>query len=631
MASLASTITVPEVAKFFNKLAATPYTRNVKPGQVAFINVSTHRGSTNVPKHGVWVQILKPNAYDDAYVHVRSLGNATRGSSTIYTIGQRYVASKTSLHRIDPAKFLAADTDTPTTAFTDYNERAFFLQFKRLVEWYQQQPVCLSNWRTNTFGRSSDKLRQDLARGETRSTFKHWGFDNARSVYNATFRKGIRGDLKNMGLRHSGRLRSISAIASTEDAVAVYNSLRSELSSVGNRFRYTSDKERALLNDLINHMTFDSARFPIQLAGCGHAAQPSDVTNVNHHGSYCPVCLARQVREYGALTRALARDGSTVTMFACNTHTWEDGTVRVYAEPPVIGGYHSNKSTFTKSLPHITGAQPHKRTLKVGYELEFCRGKAPKQSDEWFARDMLKRVRDTFPFLGSQPYCAFERDGSVDFEMVSGYGPMDMHRAGVIALLHGNPYHGQLQSHDGGKCGLHVHLDKPQSLMHATRLVAFWNNPFNERLIRSVARRYGKNTGYAKFKGAMGDMATAAKSYKQQVSYYGKADALRRAINGLSVERYDVCNFTNANTVELRAFRGSMLVDTVIACLEFAYMSWYFARDTTADQLTSDNFLAYISKTEWRHESRYIRKYLWNRGFKVWMPKKQPRVHTVDA
>ena len=337
------------------------------------------------------------------------------------------------------------------------------------------------------------------------------------------------------------------------------------------------------------------------------------------------------INTYGALTECLNRNGTTSRAFASYTHTWEDGSVRIYAEPPVIGGYHSNKSTFVKSLPHITGAMPSKNTLKVGYELEFCRGKAPKNSDEWFARDMLKRVRETFKFLGGQPYCAFERDGSVDFELVSGYGPMDMHRAGVIALLQGNPYHGQLQSHDGGKCGLHVHLDKPQSLMHATRLVAFWNNPFNERLIRAVARRYGKNTGYAKFKGAAGDMVQAAKSYKQNKSYYGKQDALRRAINGLSTERYDVCNFTNANTVEIRAFRGSMLVDTVLACIEFAYMSWYFARDTTSEQLTSDNFLAYISKTERRHESRYVRKFLWNRGFKVWMPKKQPRVHTVEA
>jgi hypothetical protein len=237
---------------------------------------------------------------------------------------------------------------------------------------------------------------------------------------------------------------------------------------------------------------------------------------------------------------------------------------------------------------------------------------------------MHKRINAALtPVIGNQPYCGFERDGSVDFEMVSGYGPMDIHRAGVVALLQGNPFKNELQSHNGGRCGLHVHLDKPTSLMHATRLAAFYNNPFNEKIVRSVARRYGKNEGYAKFKPQVGDMSQSAKKLKNHRDYgYGKKDSLSKAITNLTSERYDVCNFLGNRTVEIRAFRGSMVVDTVLACLEFAFMSWYFARDTAADQLTTENFIRYIGKVEWRHESRYLRKYLRGKGFAVWMPKR---------
>jgi len=169
--------------------------------------------------------------------------------------------------------------------------------------------------------------------------------------------------------------------------------------------------------------------------------------------------------------------------------------------------------------------------------------------------------------------------------------------------------------------------------MHAVRLQNFYNNQMNDKLVRAVARRYSGD-GYARVKGEKGNMVQAAKSAKSlrcSYGYQGRAEVLLRAINRLSSDRYELVNFSPTKTVEIRAFRGSMITETVIACLEFAYMSWYFARDTQADELTTPNFLRFISLPEWRHQTQYLRGYLKARGFKVWVPSGKKTLSTQEA
>lgn len=202
---------------------------------------------------------------------------------------------------------------------------------------------------------------------------------------------------------------------------------------------------------------------------------------------------------------------------------------------------------------------------------------------------------------------------------------LDIHRAAVIALLHSGEYKGKLRSHDGGKCGLHVHLDKPTNLRHSARLTEFYNAPDNAALIKAVARRYssqevvGRTRNYAKAvtKGK-GDKLAARVFKTHKRGHHAPKDAAKGAIRSLTADRYELVNFLPEKTVEIRAFRGSMVPTTVIACLEFAYLSWVFAKDFRA--MTTEAFIEFISRQEWRHESRYLRQYLTNKGFTPWMP-----------
>jgi hypothetical protein len=54
-----------------------------------------------------------------------------------------------------------------------------------------------------------------------------------------------------------------------------------------------------------------------------------------------------------------------------------------------------------------------------------------------------------------------------------------------------------------------------------------------------------------------------------------------------------------------------------MACLEFAFITWFFARDTSQQQLNTENFLQYICLENNRRDTPHLRAYLLDKGFKV--------------
>lgn len=601
--------------------------RPIRVGQLAFPNVSVHRGHTDVPKYGVWVNVER---IEEDFVVVRIVAPRSSSQSIGY-VGNLYRVSKSSLSRIDVHRYLNVDYPTDYEHLTN-EEKIEWRKVSELVATLSRNQDIAARYHAVRRGSAQQRLSSRMAAHETRAGYRAWNYLNYSATSSRLFLQYGRQNLKDVGLRTGARLRKLREITTGEQAVALYNELRLQHENCANRFRHATAVEQREISKMLDTLR---SSFNVRVASCGHATL--ETTNVHPLQGYCMSCLDNYVRDYGTtIVDAIDNMGDRIRALASHVYTWEDGSYRTYEEPPIIGGYHSNKNSFHKSLPHITGDEPRPSVLKLGYELEFVRNGRSNTSDNVLARRMKRNIETTLAELFGpnfeQKYCGFERDGTVDFEMVSGYGPIDLHRAVLLRLLADDELKRHLNSHNGGKCGLHVHLDKPKSLMHSVRLQAFYNNPFNENLIRAIARRYGRETGYSRVKGEKGDMIAAAKTYKRLRTDWGssKERALLRAITSLTSERYEIVNFQPDRTVEIRAFRGSLVAGTVLACLEFAVMSYYFARDTTKNQLTEENFLKYISLPEWRHESRYLRKYLWGKGFKVWMPKKQARAHVVE-
>ena len=156
-------------------------------------------------------------------------------------------------------------------------------------------------------------------------------------------------------------------------------------------------------------------------------------------------------------------------------------------------------------------------------------------------------------------YC--KHDGSLDrgFELVTHPMTLDCHReempwAEVLKAAVSLGY----TSHQSGSCGLHVHVSRlafGQTEVRQEAAIArvlyffekFWDEllKFSRRTPRQLERwaaRYG---------------------YKEQ-----PLDILEHAKKGYHGGRYTCVNLTNADTIELRIFRGTLKWNTLIATLE---------------------------------------------------------------
>ncbi len=367
-----------------------------------------------------------------------------------------------------------------------------------------------------------------------------------------------------------------------------------------------------------------------QASGCGHFHEGESVQLVtDRYGSsaqYCPQCAST------AVTTTTA-EGETVQAHASvAVYEWSDGTKRLYREPSIVGGRHTGKGVVGFVQP-LSGAM-HGTYITLGMELEM-QAVEPSQR-EIMAKALHTRLKSSnlLDAVRLRKYLHFEEDGSTGpggFEMVTGYTDLATHAKLLHWLLvsdSGKPaWQGKLRSHDarGGSCGIHVHVQKPTSLIHASKIRYFINAAASERLVRDVARRY--NDGFARINNSAADSTpqeTAANMVKQVK--YSRHDRLRREHTALAMQRfnqhsrYEALNFLNQNTLEFRIFRGTLMYVSVMACLEFTQAAWHFCRFCPATQLTPDNFVAWLNHPDNRADTRNLRVYLKRKGWACYVP-----------
>jgi hypothetical protein len=268
-----------------------------------------------------------------------------------------------------------------------------------------------------------------------------------------------------------------------------------------------------------------------------------------------------------------------------------------------IGSYHSSK----RRLGHIPSSYDNRKPrVLLGLELEMeINDSYDLDSKAGQVLDSIGRYHSPITKTDYQ-YCLMEQDGSISngFEMVTGYSGLDVHAAQLAFFK--DRFVGA-KSHNTTTCGLHIHVCKSDmTLLHAAKMILFINDEKNLDLVTAVARRGASS--YAKFKDKKGDKYWLKDALG---SSNWKADRLRR----INSDRYEALNFQNANTVEFRLFKGTLKYTTIMACLEFAYATWFFARDTSQTQLTSENFLKFICLENNRRDTAYLRAYLVEKGF----------------
>ena len=260
---------------------------------------------------------------------------------------------------------------------------------------------------------------------------------------------------------------------------------------------------------------------------------------------------------------------------------WHDRQWTPYSG--LIDGYHSSRGKGFKVI-RSPWYDSHRRAF--GCELEV-------QATSVKAEVGAGRVHEVLnPSMNVGEYCYFERDGSIGegFELITQPAGLDLLREKFALFLQNDELKRGLRSHEGGRCGFHVHVGREyvtQSQIY--RMQSFLNDVRNESLIRAIARRY--DSGYCRFKPQMAKFTMKDKN---------------------TGERYEALNVQNRDTIEFRIFRGSLRYESIIAALEFvnALMTFCTPGVTSFTDFTTLGFKKFIQTAEMKPDTKYLRGYL---------------------
>lgn len=370
---------------------------------------------------------------------------------------------------------------------------------------------------------------------------------------------------------------------------------------------------------------------------------------------YCPACVSTgAVRESRAMEGWLGRysalpyygcqddidmarpDVVTQSFVRANSlqrhggYYYAEGLYNVYDElGQTLFGYHDGPQ-----LPKIPGEYGKRKIpLLLGMELEIETGESSRDDDdddgertggdrEWSALSVVRTLNKI-----TQGYCKAENDGSLDsgFEVITAPAGLDIH-AKTLAHLKDAPGIDDMSSHTTTTCGLHVHACRlGMTPLHAAKLMKFVNMPENERLMRTIARRYNRNSGYAKFyqdtdwmqrmAKTAGHDAQIQKRHGRKVDVAAMSNAYTR--DSFVNERYSAINFNPEYTVEFRMFRGTLRYESIMACLEFTFAAWHFAKQSSMNDLTTEAFMKFICADTNRNDTKFLRHYLKAKDFRA--------------
>lgn len=313
---------------------------------------------------------------------------------------------------------------------------------------------------------------------------------------------------------------------------------------------------------------------------CADTAQSQGVRVMDNSGYYILSQFAVDVRTYGGSTYVYDRRASNLT-YDERRQFWHDHRWTPFAG--LVEGYHSSKAKGFK-LIESPWFKANRRAFGCELEVQVVRGAVDQAAG---------RVHEALnPSLNKGEYCFFERDGSIGegFELITQPAGLDVHREKFGLFLNNKDIKKDMRSHEGGKCGFHVHVGREfltQSQIY--RVQSFLNDVRNEALIRAVARRY--DSGYCKYKPYMAKFTPHNKN---------------------TGERYEALNVQNENTIEFRIFRGSLRYESIIAALEFcnALLTFCTPGVTSIMDFTSIGFKKFLMHPANRVDTKFLRSYL---------------------
>ena len=231
--------------------------------------------------------------------------------------------------------------------------------------------------------------------------------------------------------------------------------------------------------------------------------------------------------------------------------------------------------------------------LYMGVELEVDEG-----GEE---EDYAERVLEIANKKESLMY--IKHDGSLNegFELVTHPMTLNYHRKNVnwkeiLSTL----IHYGYRSHNAHTCGLHIHINRNalgctfEKQEEVTgRLIYFYEKFWPEILRFSRRTEDQANHWASRYGGVISDCKNVLKTAKK---------------SGLG--RYTAVNLTNPNTIEFRIFRGTLLLNTLIATFEFTHYLCDLAINTNDEEfqkITWKDFVKSIDSDKYPELINYLK------------------------
>ena len=269
-------------------------------------------------------------------------------------------------------------------------------------------------------------------------------------------------------------------------------------------------------------------------------------------------------------------------------HTYDDERNRGNNnDGVVIRDYHESRHILHKIGSPWT--RSHNRYIGVELEVEQIRNDRTAS-----ARKILDSVQTydteiTADKTRGRLLCA-EQDGSLThgFELVTAPLGLDDQRSLWAHVLTSDNIKG-LRSHNTTTCGLHVHISRNKlTQLQIAKIVAFVNSATNYAFIKRLARRYGTHYCIA------------------------KNIPLCNGAKNLADDRYEMVNLCNTNTIEFRIFRGTLKLESLLACIEFANALVAYADCSSGAgmDITAARFRQFITQPGMKADTAFLRSYL---------------------
>lgn len=242
-----------------------------------------------------------------------------------------------------------------------------------------------------------------------------------------------------------------------------------------------------------------------------------------------------------------------------------------------IGDYHDSHNDALIFIHK--GAETRSEACHIGFELEVDMDDNDDVEDD-LDHDTVSMLTRR---LGARQTFSFEEDGSLNhgFECISKPISAEVVRSEdfqnyIKEFVSALREYGW-RSHDVGTCGLHVHIDRKffgdVEGSALTKLLYIFSK-YKDNLLR-FSRRHSR------------EAARWAASYDSDLEEYGslKEIVMEQKHSRGNFTRYRAVNVTNARTIEIRLWRGSLNSTTVLATLLFSIRLAELVKETPTVQL----------------------------------------------